>query len=71
MQRKNTVKPTRWWPILLIAVFLMACSSSTMSVELNSPAPDFELPTAVGGSVALSDYVGKQPVLLYFHMAVG
>jgi hypothetical protein len=71
MQLKHIVKPTRWCFILLIAGILMACSSSPTSIAVNSPAPDFELPTADGGSVSLGDYVGKQPVLLYFHMAVG
>jgi hypothetical protein len=36
-----------------------------------SPTPDFALPSATGGTLALADYAGRQPVLLYFHMAVG
>lgn len=31
-----------------------------------SEAPDFELPDIEGGSVALAEYRGKRPVLLYF-----
>lgn len=31
------------------------------------PAPDFEAPTDDGGTFRLSDYKGKQPVVLYFY----
>ncbi len=34
-------------------------------------APEFTLPNVLGGTVSLADYMGKQPVLLFFHMAVG
>lgn len=57
--------------ILTLAAVLSACSSAKASVSVGEPAPDFSLPTADGGMVTLDDYVGKQPVLLYFHMAVG
>jgi cytochrome oxidase Cu insertion factor (SCO1/SenC/PrrC family) len=40
-------------------------------LELGQEAPDFTLPAAQGGSITLSDYEGEQPVLLFFHMAVG
>ena len=40
-------------------------------LNLGEAAPDFTLPTAGGGMVSLADYKGKQPVLLFFHMAVG
>lgn len=39
--------------------------------SLGDPAPAFTLPTADGGTVSLADYQGEQPVLLFFHMAVG
>jgi hypothetical protein len=44
-------------------LLLLGCSQEAVS--------NFTLPEARGGSVALSDYRGKQPVLLFFHMAVG
>lgn len=36
-------------------------------VEVGSLAPDFELPSQTGETVRLSDFVGKQPVVLYFY----
>lgn len=30
-------------------------------------APDFRLPASTGGEIALSDYAGKQTVVLYFY----
>ena len=58
-------------PFLLL---LTACTgsetSTSQTIEVGSKAPDFTLANAAGGDVSLADYSG-QPVLLYFHMAVG
>ncbi len=57
---------------LPMMVLLAACAgdNGSQSVEVGAQAPGFTLPNAAGGQVSLSDYAG-QPVLLYFHMAVG
>jgi hypothetical protein len=34
-------------------------------------APDFTLPSASGGEVALADFTNHKPVLLYFSMGPG
>jgi cytochrome oxidase Cu insertion factor (SCO1/SenC/PrrC family) len=39
--------------------------------SVGNPAPTFTLPTADGGTVSLADFEGRQPVLLFFHMADG
>jgi hypothetical protein len=58
--------------LMMLAVILPACSGGTPAeFAVGSPAPAFSLPTSDGGSVALSDYVGTKPALLYFHMALG
>lgn len=54
-------------PLLLI---LSACANNTQIIEMGADAPAFTLTDAAGGEVSLSDFSG-QPVLLYFHMAVG
>lgn len=56
--------------ILLVIVPISACGNSKNGFSIGDQAPDFTLATADGAMVSLSDYVG-QPVLLYFHMAVG
>lgn len=54
---------------LTIMLLLAACGSS--GLQVGDKAPEFSLPTASGGDVALDDYTGRKPVLLYFHMALG
>lgn len=54
---------------LTIMLLLAACGSS--GLQVGDQAPEFSLSTASGGEVALDDYIGRQPVLLYFHMALG
>jgi len=54
---------------LILAALLAACGGDG-ALSAGDQAPDFTLPAATGEEVALSDYAG-QPVLLYFHMALG
>ena len=57
---------------LMIFIFIVGCSnhSEITSSLLGSEAPGFELDNANGEVTSLDDFRG-QPVLLYFHMAVG
>jgi peroxiredoxin len=50
---------------------LLACARQTSTPESLDQAPGFELVATDGRTVALADYTGQQPVLLFFHMAVG
>lgn len=59
------------WFALIILLLLAGCGRATGGLKEGDKAPDFRLPTATGTTVSLSDYVGKQPVLLFFHMAAG
>jgi len=57
--------------LMLLAFALSACSGGeALSLQVGDEAPAFELVSSEGNNVALSDYQG-QPVLLYFHMALG
>lgn len=38
-----------------------------MTIEIGKPAPDFALASSDGGTVALKDFRGKQPVVIYFY----
>jgi cytochrome oxidase Cu insertion factor (SCO1/SenC/PrrC family) len=71
--------------IVLVALLLVACGGDNKKgdpppptnndaqsrLNVGEPAPDLTLPTSDGGTVSLADYRGKQPVLLFFHMAKG
>lgn len=58
---------------MLFLLILTACGGATnqQGITVGTAAPPFTLPAAGGGDVSLAAYKGKQPVLLYFHMADG
>jgi cytochrome oxidase Cu insertion factor (SCO1/SenC/PrrC family) len=58
--------------VLLLALLLAACGSPAPVEQgiVGQDAPGFTLDDALGGQTSLADFSG-QPVLLYFHMAVG
>jgi hypothetical protein len=58
--------------ILITAIMLAGCGSpDTGGLSVGDTAPDFSLASASGEPVSLSKYTGEQPVLLFFHMAMG
>jgi cytochrome oxidase Cu insertion factor (SCO1/SenC/PrrC family) len=61
---------------LALIALAAACRSGTNPDPSNpiakgKAAPGFVLPSASGEQVALSDFVGHRPVLLYFSMGPG
>jgi hypothetical protein len=61
----------RW---ILVCAFRAAASIVTLAgpvaaVEVGQPAPEFKLPSTMGGDVSLSDFRGKKWVLLEFYGA--
>ena len=60
---------------LVVLVLLgVACGkpdSAASQEGVGSQAPAFTLPSAEGGDLSLADFIGKQPVLLYFSMGPG
>lgn len=71
--RKSHVSSTliRKVPLILVLIALLTSCGPSGRLSIGDRAPTFTLPTSTGGEVALTDYVGEKPVLLYFHMAVG
>jgi len=54
------------------ALALAGCRTAPAAgLQVGDQAPGFSLPAVGGARVALSDYTGVSPVLLFFHMAVG
>ena len=60
-----------WLALAAVIALLLAGCAPAAEETSGADAPDFTLPTSDGGQVSLADYQGQQPVLLYFHMAMG
>jgi len=48
---------------------LLALPVEVAAVQVGARAPDFKLPATTGGMIKLSDFRGKQMVLLEFYHA--
>ncbi|MBC8507063.1 MAG: redoxin domain-containing protein [Anaerolineales bacterium] len=55
--------------LMSLTLLLSACASAA-DLQVGGKAPDFLLQSAQGNQISNADYSG-QPVLLYFHMAMG
>ena len=53
--------------ILFAAVLIL--TGRVEALEVGDKAPDFELPATTGGTIRLSDFLGKQMVLVEFYHA--
>ena len=51
--------------VLLVSVLVGAAAA--MALEVGEKAPDFTLPSTLGTEISLSQFRGKQPVLLEFY----
>jgi AhpC/TSA family len=66
--RTSTVRAA----VVLMAVILMAVLAlpgGVAAVQVGERAPDFKLAATTGGQIRLSDFLGKQLVLLEFYHA--
>ena len=73
-RQQFTISPRMLWSLIILLILgaLAGCGGEkTQNLATGKSAPDFTLPATNGKNVSLEDYKGKQPVLLYFHMAVG
>ena len=57
-------------PLSALALIAAACSTPA-GLSVGEQAPSFSLPDLAGQEFSIGDYLDDQPVLLYFHMAVG
>jgi peroxiredoxin len=53
--------------VLLASV--LGVAGVTAALEVGEPAPDFTLPSTMGEKISLSQFRGKQSVLLEFYAA--
>ena len=52
-----------------LAAGVLGGAGAAAAVEVGQEAPDFELSATSGGKVSLSQFRGKQPVLIEFYSA--
>ena len=57
---------TRRRAMLALAAFGAGASSGAAALRVGDEAPDFSLPSTAGGVARLSDYRGKNAVVLAF-----
>jgi len=53
----------------LLAILLFGITGPAAAVEIGEAAPEFTMPSTMGGNVSLSDYRDKKWVLLEFYGA--
>ena len=58
-----------WYSILTASLLALAVTSGAQGgVEVGSPAPEFCLPSSKGDKVCLTDFKGKDNVVLLFYV---
>ena len=63
--RAQYTKRLLWLGVLLASV--LGVAGMTAALEAGEPAPDFTLPSTTGEKISLSQFRGKQPVLIEFY----
>ena len=53
---------------LLAGAALMLAAQSSYALQVGDRAPDFSLPSTKGTTVKLSDFAGKQSVVVFFYI---
>ena len=63
-----TIWPQSLGHLLLPLALVLAFPMGSAAVEVGEKAPDFELPSTMGGKVRLSDFAGRKNVILEFYI---
>lgn len=54
---------------LLVGSAVGVCGiGQSVALQVGEKAPMFELPSTTGENIKLTDYLGKQPVVLFFYI---
>lgn len=64
------MKKIRWLfivALLPVTLFLHSCGGNAENLKVGNSAPDFTLQDSDGNNYTLSDYKGKNPVIVYFY----
>jgi peroxiredoxin len=69
MSKPSTTHRRRLWPGVFVMIVALAVHGSAAAVEIGQAAPDFSLDATTGGKISLSQFRGKQAVLIEFYGA--
>ena len=58
-----------WMGLLMALAAIWLLPATAAAVQVGDQAPDFKLPSSIGGEISLSDYLGKNMVLVEFYHA--
>jgi thioredoxin-dependent peroxiredoxin len=53
---------------VLAGAALLLASQASYALQVGDKAPDFSLPSTKGGNVKLSDFAGKQSVIIFTYI---
>ena len=59
----------RWFAIVLLATLLGATAAHAQPLKAGDRAPPFSVMSTTGKEIALSDYLGRKTVVLFFYIA--
>ncbi len=54
--------------LLIAGMLLVFGVGQGFALQVGDKAPPFELPSTTGEKLKLADYLGKQPVVLFFYI---
>ena len=63
-----TVLSLGFAPLVAAISLLFAIPMASAGVEVGDKAPDFELQSTTGGKIRLSDFAGKENVIIEFYL---
>ena len=61
-------KILRMWKFLLAGAIFALAAPSAHALQVGDKAPDFSLPSTKGANIRLSDFAGKQSVVVFFYI---
>ena len=61
-------KYLRWLKLLLAAAAFALATQAAYALQVGDKAPEFSLPSTKGPNVKLSDFAGKQSVVIFTYV---
>ena len=58
----------KWLQLLLASAALALATQAAHALQVGDKAPDFSLPSTKGGNIKLSDFEGKQSVVIFTYI---